>query len=319
MVFIVVADAVSKPELYESRFSKLGEVKVYRGQPSSIEEYLCRVDGADIAVVSHFKLPARAFDTSNLKLVALTRTGFDDVDLDAATLKGVTVTNVPGYSNEAVAEHVFAMLLSFVRRIPEADFWMREEKFDCTAFEGRELRGKTLGVIGTGQIGSRVAEIARCFGMDVIAYDVRRSPASGSKFRYVGLDRLCAESDFITLHLPLTPDTEGLLDDEAFRLMKPGAVIVNTARGPVIRQDALVRALDEGRIGGACLDVYDREPLPQDSPLIGLSNTLLTPHIAYNTREAKEQSIAIAAENVAQFLAGKPRNVVNPAVLGVKQ
>ncbi len=319
MVFIVVADAVSKPELYETRFSKLGEVKVYRGQPSTIEEYLCRVDGADVSVVSHFKLPARAFDTSNLKLVALTRTGFDDVDLDAATLKGVTVTNAPGYSNEAVAEHVFALLLSFVRRVTEADFWMREERFDCTAFEGRELRGKTLGVIGTGQIGSRVAEIARCFGMDVIAYDVRRNPASGSKFRYVGLDRLCAESDFITLHLPLTPDTEGLIDDEAFRLMKPGAVIVNTARGPIIRQDALVRALDEGRIAGACLDVYDREPLPQDSPLIGLSNTLLTPHIAYNTREAKEQSIAIAADNVAQFLAGKPQNVVNTAVLGVKQ
>nr|CAH04861.1 glycerate dehydrogenase [uncultured archaeon] len=284
----------------------------------SMEEYLCRIAEADVAVVSHFKLPARSFDSSTLKLVALTRTGYDDVDLDAATLKGVAVANAPGYSNEAVAEHVFAMLLSFIRRISEADFWIREEKFDCTAFEGRELRGKTMGIIGTGQIGLRVAEIARCFGMDVIAYDVRRNPAVAEKLRYVGLDRLCAESDFITVHLPLTSDTRGLIDEESFRLMKPGAVIINTARGPVVDQAALLRALDEGRIAGACLDVFDQEPLPPDSPLLAMSNTLLTPHIAYNTREAKEQSIAIAAENVALYLSGKPRNIVNPAVLGVK-
>lgn len=316
MVFIVVADAVSKPELYEKQLGKLGEVKVYRGPPSSMEEYLCRIDGADVAVVSHFKLPARAFDAGNLKLVALARTGFDDVDLDAATLKGVAVANAPGYSNEAVAEHVFALLLSFVRRIPEADFWMREERFDCTAFEGRELRGSTLGVIGTGQIGSRVAEIASCFGMEVIAYDIRRD-AGKQGFRYVGLDRLFAESDFITVHMPLTPATEGLIDEEALRLMKPGAVIVNTARGPIIDQEALISALDEARIAGACLDVFDQEPLPPDNPLLGFSNTLLTPHIAYNTREAREQSIAIAADNVAHFLEGKPRNLVNPAVLSV--
>lgn len=316
MVFIVVADAVSSPEIYEKQLSDLGEVKVYRGPPASIDEYLCRVDGADIAVVSHFKLPARAFDLPNLKLVSLTRTGFDDVDLDAATLKGIAVANAPGYSDEAVAEHVFALLLSFLRRIPEADFWMREERFECTAFEGRELRGKTLGVIGAGRIGSRVSEIARCFGMEVLAYDVRLG--NGGKFTYVGLDRLCAESDFITVHLPLTPDTKGIIDGEAFRRMKPGAVLINTARGPIIDQQALLAALGERRIAGACLDVFDQEPLPSDSPLLGLSNTLLTPHIAYNTREAKERSITIAADNVARFLAGNPANIVNTAVLGVK-
>ena len=321
MVIIVVADAAFKPELFKERLGKLGEVRVYEGPPSTMKEFLCRIDGADIAVVSHFKLPAEAFEVKNLKLVALTRTGYDDVDLDAATKKCIAVANAPGYSNEAVAEHVFALLLSFTRRILEADFWMREGRFDCTAFEGRELRGKTLGVLGMGRIGSRVAEIALAFGMDVIAYDTRQvpMPAGRQRFRYVSLDRLYSESDFITVHLPLTDDTKGLIDEEAFRLMKPSVILVNTARGGIFDRDALLQALEHGRIAGACLDVFDQEPLIPDSPLLGLSNTLLTPHIAYNTREAKELSILIAVENVASFLQGKPRNVVNQAVLSIKQ
>jgi len=320
MVFIVVADAVFKPELFKEQLGKLGEVQVYEGVPSSMNEFLCRIDGADVAVVSHFKLPAEAFEVKNLKLVALTRTGYDDVDLDTATRKGIAVANAPGYSNEAVAEHVFALLLSFIRRILEADFWMREGQFDCTAFEGRELRGKTLGVIGTGRIGSRVAEIALAFGMDVIAFDTQQTSASAGKqkFRFVSLDRLYSESDFITVHLPLTGDTENLIDEEAFRLMKPSVVIVNTARGGIIDRDALLAALEHGRIAGACLDVFDQEPVMLDSPFLGLSNTLLTPHIAYNTLEAKELSIAIATDNVAAFLRGKPRNIVNTEVLGLK-
>ncbi len=322
MVLIVVADAAFKPELYKERLGELGEVRVYEGPPSSMGEFLCRIDSADIAVVSHFKLPAEAFEAKNLKLVALTRTGYDDVDLDAATKKGIAVANAPGYSNEAVAEHVFALLLSFLRRILEADFWMREGRFDCTAFEGRELRGKTLGVIGTGRIGTRVAEIAIAFGMDVIAYDTRQASVSAGtgkqKFRFVSLDRLYSESDFITVHLPLTPDTENLIDEEAFRLMKPGVILINTARGKIIDTNALIRALRHGRIAGACLDVFDQEPVMPDSPFLGLSNTLLTPHIAYNTLEAKELSIAIATDNVAAFLRGKPRNIVNTEVLGLK-
>lgn len=310
-MLIVLPDAAFFPDECRRRLEKLGEVRIFEGRPESLEAFLARLEGADVALVTHFRLPPAVFEATALKLVSLARTGYDDVDLEAAARHGVAVANAPGYSNEAVAEHVFAMLLAFLRKIREADRSVREGCFECTGFEGRELAGKTIGVVGMGRIGRLVAEIAACFGMDVVAYDLRPPPRPIEGIRLVSLDRLYEESDFITVHLPLTPETEGLIGREAFGRMKGGAVLVNTARGRVVDEDALVCALEGGLVAGACLDVFPEEPLPRDSPLPCLDNVLLTPHIAYNTAEAKRQSMEVATGNIESFVAGKPRNIVS--------
>jgi phosphoglycerate dehydrogenase-like enzyme len=172
-------------------------------------------------------------------------------------------------------------------------------------------------VVGTGRIGMRMAEIARCFGMDVVAFDIHPSAERAREygFSYTDFGHLCESSDFISVHLPLMPETNGLIDREAFARMKQSAVLVNTARGPVIDQEALLCALENGLIAGACLDVFNEEPVPPDSPLLRLSNTILTPHIAYDTKEAKDRRMAITLENVEAFVAGKPKNLLNPCAL----
>jgi phosphoglycerate dehydrogenase-like enzyme len=209
------------------------------------------------------------------------------------------------------------MLLALLLKIREADSDLRSGKFECTNYGGRELLGKTMGVAGAGRIGMRVAEIARCFGMDVVAFDAHPSPerARAHGFRYVDLNHLCESSDFISVHLPLTPETTGMIDREAFGRMKQSAVFVNTARGPVVDEEALICALENGLISGACLDVFQEEPVPPDSPLLRLSNTILTPHVAYGTKEAKDRCMAITVENIEAFVAGKPRNLLNPCAL----
>lgn len=313
-MLIVVPDAVYFPEECKRRLERFGEVRVYEGRPDSMEDFLARIEGADVALVTHFRLPHAVFEATTLKLISLARTGYDDVDTDAAAVHGVAIANTPGYSNEAVAEHAFALLLAFVRKIKDADRSIREGCFDCTGFEGTELAGKTFGVIGTGRIGHRMAEIAGCFGMDVLAYDLHPpSQARGHGIRYVGLNDLYEESDFISVHLPLTTETEGMIGRDAFARMKSTAVIVNTARGRIIDEGALLCALEGRLIAGACLDVFSEEPLPPDSRLLRLDNVLLTPHIAYNTREAKLKCMEIALDNIEAFMAGKPRNIVSPA------
>jgi phosphoglycerate dehydrogenase-like enzyme len=316
-MLIVATDSDYLPDACRRRLEKLGELQVYEDRPESTEDFLARIDGAEIAIVTHYRLMAEIFEDTTLKFIALARTGYEDVDLDAATLRGVAIANAPGYSNEAVAEHVFAVLLAFLRKVREADDAVRSGRFDCAAWEGRELAGKTMGVAGTGRIGTRVAEIARCFGMDVVAFDAHPSPEKAREhgFRYVELPHLCESSDFISIHLPLTPETRGLIDREAFARMKQSAVLVNTARGPVIDEGALLCALGNGLIAGACLDVFHEEPVPPDSPLLQLSNTVLTPHIAYDTKEAKDQCMAITIRNVEAFVAGRPENLLNPCAL----
>lgn len=322
IVRIVVTDPIFLPAQYRERLEKLGDVKIYDTEPSSEEELISRLDGAEIAIVSRCPMPRKVFEqASGLKFVTLWRTGYDDVDMAAATEHGVGVANAPGYSNEAVAEHVFALLLSFLRRVPEADFLTREGKFECSALRGRELKGKTMGVMGTGRIGTRVIEISRCFGMDVIAYDSRPSGVLAKKFgfTYVSADELYRESDVISLHMPLTADNEGMFGMGTFRRMKRTAVLVNTARGGLVNEHDLVAALREHLIAGACLDVFAGEPLPEDSPLLKLPNVVLTPHTAFNTQEAVENCTRITVENVEAFIKGLPANVINPGALDVKR
>jgi D-3-phosphoglycerate dehydrogenase len=322
IVRIVVTDPIFLPSQYRERLEKLGDVKIYESEPSSTEELISRLDDAEAAVVSRCAMPAEVFERApRLKFVTLWRTGYDDVDVNAATAHGIVVANAPGYSNEAVAEHVFALLLSFLRRVPEADFLTREGKFECSALRGRELKGKTMGVMGTGRIGARVIEICKCYGMDVVAYDMKPSGVLSKKFgyTYVGADELYRESDFISLHIPLTEETRGMIGMGAFRQMKRTAVLVNTARGGLVDEQALVAALKEHVIAGACLDVFEQEPLPGDSPLLTLSNVVLTPHTAFNTQEAVENCTRITIENIESFARGQPSNVINAGALDIKR
>ncbi|MFF2050546.1 phosphoglycerate dehydrogenase [Leifsonia sp. NPDC058194] len=254
----------------------------------------------------------------NLEIVVRTGVGYDSVDVATATDRGVPVCVTAGANRQAVAEHVFALMLAVARRVPEnianlaAGSWQQ--------LTGRELRGATLGILGLGSIGKAVAGIARGFGMDVIAYDPYFDAefAVANGIRRASLDEVVAEADFITLHLFLDDSTRNLIDAGRLAAMKDDAILVNTARGGIVDERALVEAVRDGVIGGAALDVFAAEPLPADSPLLHTPGILATTHVAGATREARGESGRMAAANVIGVLAGQaPQFVVNPDYQGV--
>lgn len=260
-----------------------------------------------------------------LRIVAQMAVGFDNIDVKCASELGVYVTNTPGVLTEATAEHTWALILSLARRIVEADTYVRWGEWwrGGTAWHplmllGVELQGKTLGIVGLGRIGGRVAEIAGAFNMRVIYYDMVRRGDLEEKLgiEYVDLEKLLEESDIITLHTPLTPETRHLINEEKLRKMKKTALLINTARGAVVDTEALIKALREGWIAGAALDVFEGEPLNPNHPLTSFKNVILTPHIASATLEARRKMAELAAENLIAFSQGKvPPTLVNPEVL----
>jgi D-3-phosphoglycerate dehydrogenase len=246
--------------------------------------------------------------------------GLDNVDVDAASLAGVIVMNTPGANATATAEHTMALLLALCRHVPQADGSLRAGEWARSQFAGIELYGKILGVVGLGRIGARVAQRAQAFGMTVIAFDpyISDDAARELKVTLVGFDDLLSEADFITLHAALTPETRGLISAERLASVKPGARIVNCARGRLIDEAALIEALRSGRVGGAALDVFSDEPLPADSPLRGLSNVVLTPHLAASTAEAQRDVGTQIVDQVLAALRGEDyRNAVNMPVADV--
>ena len=258
-----------------------------------------------------------ALHDGGVRLVALRSAGFNHVDLDAAAARGVRVVRVPEYSPHAVAEHAFALLLALVRRVPRSVARVRDANFSLAGLVGFDLHGKTLGVVGTGRIGRAAARIASGFGMRVVAYDPR--PEDGLPVEYVPLERLYEESDVVTLHCPLTPQTRHLIDGAALQRMKPGAILVNTGRGALIDTRALIAALKEGRLGGACLDVYEEEEglffrdrsdrVLQDDVLARLltfPNVVVTAHQGFLTKEALAAIATTTLASVAAFEAGRP-------------
>lgn len=254
---------------------------------------------------------------SQLKVVGRAGMGLDNVDIDAASLHGVIVMNTPGANATATAEHTMALLLALVRNVPQADESMREGEWARSQFVGVELYSKTLGVVGLGRIGARVAQRAQAFGMTVIAFDpyIGDDAARELKVTLVELDELFAQADFITLHAALTPETRTLVNAERLARTKPGVRIVNCARGALIDESALVDALRSGQVGGAALDVFSDEPLANDSPLRGLSNVVLTPHLAASTQEAQRDVGTQIVEQVLAALRGEDfRNAVNMPV-----
>ena len=273
-----------------------------------------------------------------LRLIATRSTGYNHIDLDACGRRDIAVCNVPDYGDPTVAEHAFALLLAVSRRVVEAAGRTRAGDFSMEGLRGFDLAGRTLGVIGAGRIGRRMIQIGRGFGMTALATDARPDPAAAAHlgFDYVSLDQLLQRSDVVSLHVPGGPETRDLVSDAEFGRMKPGAVLINTARGGVVNTAALLRALEGGRLSGAGLDVLSEEPLLQeeaeifrlDAPLpaerlrkllaanllVRRRDVVVTPHIAYDTQEALRRILAMTLDNIEAFATGAPRNLVGVRV-----
>lgn len=308
---IVVVDHVYLEDRHVSRLKELGEVEVFRDPPKSDQELKLRTKDAEIVVVGWSHLTKEIIDSApKLRMIAIWATTCHYADPQAAKQHGITVTHVPGYATEAVAEHAFGLLLACTKRLLPADKHVREGKFDWRPFTGTELAGKTLGLVGTGAIGFRVGEMAKAFNMRVLGFDIvhNKQRAQEIGLQYVDLLTLLKESDILSIHLTLTSDTEGLLGKQEIAMTKKGAVLINTAQGKVVDEAALVEALRTGRLSYAGLDVFAEEPLAQGNPLIGLNNVVLSPHVGFHTVEAVKRCTDICIDNVAKFLEGRPQN-----------
>lgn len=282
------------------------------------EQAAGRIGDADFVLVNKTWIDDAVLDSCpNVKWIGLTATGTDSLDLEACRRHGVQVANVPGYSTHSVAQHVFSLLLTICQcpdryaRAVKGGCWQTDIRPEYGITPQRELYGKTLGVVGYGAIGRAVARIAQGFGMKVIAFTRTQRPEyAADGVGFVPFDRLLAESDVVTLHCPATPATRGLIDDGALAAMKPGAILINTARGALVEDAAVARALHSGHLGFFGADVVGAEPIRPDNPLLGCENALITPHIAWATREALANLSAITLENFRSYLAGHPQNIV---------
>lgn len=285
------------------------EIVYYDTRTTDTNELIQRGEDADVIVVSNLSLNGDVIrGCRNLKLLSVAFTGVDHIDMAACRARGITVCNCAGYSTCAVADLVFGLLISLYRNIIPCDSVCRRGGTK-DGLVGFELEGKTFGVIGTGAIGLRVAAIAQAFGCRVLAFSRTVKEIPG--ITYVELDTLLEESDIISLHVPLNDATRGMIGAEEIQKMKKSAVLINTARGPVTDANALSEALKAGRIAGACVDVFENEPpVAADHPLFLAPNTIVTPHIAFATREAMVKRAVTVFENVKLYLKGTPQNVM---------
>src|SRR5712691_7267035 len=310
---IVVADDLPASALELIRAEPGWVVDARSGRkPAALAADLADADG--LLVRSATKVDAALMDAApKLRIIARAGTGVDNVDVAAASARGILVVNAPGANSISVAEHACALMLALARAVPAADRAMKDGRWEKKRFLGTELRGKTLGIAGLGRIGQEVAQRARAFGMRVVAHDpyISKEIVAGLGVELMGIDLMCSEADYLTLHLPSTPETRHLFNDARFSRCKPGMRLINTARGELIDEAALRRAIDSGVVAGAALDVFETEP-PADWSLARLPQVIATPHIAASTEEAQELVGIETAATVRDFLRdGMVRNAVN--------
>ncbi len=277
---------------------------------------------ADALMVTYMPIGAELIQQlSRCRIIARFGIGVDNVDVEAATRAGIVVTNVPDYCVDEVSDHALALLLALARRLFPADQSVRAGMWSVNAVTPiHRLRGRVLGLVGFGKIARALAQKAQALGLEVLAFDPYLSPEfiKTQGAHPVGLDELLQRSDFISIHVPLTPETRHMFNDETFQKVKLGAFLINTARGPIVDEGALLRALDAGQLAGAALDVLEREPPSADSPLMRRGDVIVTPHIAFYSEEALVELQIRAAEEVVRVLQGqRPRNPVNPEVLNI--
>jgi D-3-phosphoglycerate dehydrogenase / 2-oxoglutarate reductase len=314
MMKLLVTDELSKEGI--DMLTKDGGVQV-DVKPKIPQEDLIKIIGEYDALIvrSGTKVTSQVIEAGRkLRVVGRAGVGVDNVDVEAATRRGILVMNTPAANIISACEHTMAMMLSLARNIPWADKSVKEGKWEKSKFMGVELSGKTLGIIGIGRIGGEVAKRAKAFGMKLIGFDPYISPEAAVKLgvRLMTLDKVCEEADFITVHAALTPTTHNLVSTAQFNMMKPTVMIVNCARGGIIDEAAWAEALRTKRIAGSAIDVFEQEPLPKDSPFLGLSNAVLTPHLGASTKEAQEKVSIEMAEHVKMFLVdNKITNAVN--------
>jgi len=304
MVKILVAARIHRKAI--EMLEKRGFSLVYREEPDE-EELVNLVRDAEVLIVRSKPLVTRKviYAGKKLKIIARAGVGLDNIDLDAARERGIEVINAPEAVTNSVAELTIGLMLSALRKIAYADRMMRRGIWAKKESIGYELRGKTLGIIGMGRIGRAVARMARYgFGMKILYYDVIRCPKEFEEevgAVYTDLDSLLRGADVVSIHVPLTPKTKHLINESRLKLMKKTAILVNTSRGGVVDTNALIKALREGWIAGAAIDVYEEEPLPPNHPLTKLENVVLTPHIGASTYEALERVSIDIAEKVINF------------------
>lgn len=315
-IVILDGNTLNPGDLSWDALGELGDVALYDRTP--LDLIVERTQGAEVAITN--KVPFAADTLAQLpalRYIGVTATGYNIIDIEAADRHGVWVTNVPTYGTTSVAQFTIALLLELCHRVQtHADAvregeWNRRRDFSFFLTNQMELDGKTLGIVGLGRIGSQVARIAQAFGMDVLAA-ARSSGSTEARdgIRRVDLDTLLENADVVSLHCPLTPETEGLIREETLRRMKPTSFLLNTSRGGLVVDQDLADALNQGRIAGAALDVISTEPPDRQNPLLGAKNCIITPHMAWSTKEARRRLLDATVENLRRFLEGTPVNVV---------
>ena len=313
---IVVLDGrgLNPGDLSYACLEEFGSVTVYQHTDTPAQA-IARIGSSEIVLVNKVPITREILDACpSIRLICVLATGYNVVDCQACAQRGIPVTNVPAYGTAAVAQFTMALILELCHRVGlhnhsvhQGD-WCRSETFYYWLTPQMELAGKTLGIIGYGRIGQAVGALARAFGMEVLAYHPRRN-LSGEP--YVELDTLLERSDILSLHCPLFPETQHLINRETIAKMKDGAMLINTARGALVEESALAQALNAGKLRGAAVDVVSQEPMTPDNPLLSCKNCIITPHIAWAPVESRQRLLDCVVENIRSYLAGHPQNVVN--------
>ena len=312
-ITILDGHALNPGDLSWDQIRQFGELTYY-DRTQSEELTIQRIGDSEIVLLNKVPITRNVLEhCPNIKLICVLATGYNVVECQAAAERGIPVCNVPGYGTDAVAQFTFALLLELCHRVGlHSDSVHNGEWSDCPDFcywktPQMELAGKTMGIIGYGAIGQAVGKIATALGMNILAYSRTQRPGHS----YVDLDTLLAESDVISLHCPLFPENTGLINQETIAKMKDGAILLNTARGGLINEQAVSDALCSGKLRGFAGDVVTTEPIPANSPLLGAPNCILTPHMAWAPIESRQRILDATEENIRAFLSNKPTNVVN--------
>lgn len=312
-IILTETETISNNDIDFSALQDLGEVTAYPLTPP--DEVVPRLREADAALINKVVLNREVLrQLPRLQYIGLFATGYNNVDIPYANERGITVCNAGSYSTDAVAQHVFALMLHHASRVHTYDAfvkdggWIRSPRFSPFDFPTAELCGKTLGIIGYGSIGQAVAAIGRAFHMRVCVYT--RTPRADTTVEFLPLEALLGQADYITVHCPLTKETDRLMNAERFGQCKRGAYFINTARGGIVDNAALLQALESGHLSGAALDVLDQEPMPADCVLFKAPNLTITPHVAWAPQETRQRLTDIVCENLTAYLAGRPVNVI---------
>lgn len=314
---IVILDchAVNPGDLSWDEIKGLADCTVY--ERSKPEEVAQRAKGADAILINKVNITRELLaQLPRLKYIGELATGYNNIDLDAAHERGITVTNIPAYSTDSVAQHVFALLLNVTNRVDHyaeatrEGTWSRQLDFCYWDSPLIELSGKTMGIVGLGHIGCKVAEIAHAMGMDISAATSKNSSDLPECIRKVTMEGLFSTSDIITLHCPLTAENHHMINAKTLAMMRPGTILINTGRGGLIDEEAVAAALESGHLRAYCADVMEQEPPRADNPLLRQPHAYITPHVAWATREARKRLMDICVENIKRFMAGEPQNEV---------